>query len=97
MEEKIAYWASMVLGGLALVLLILNISLINGNRNLQESINQRQATINAGATLNQLSRGLVQALAEAANNNDSAIRDLLAAQGITVTAKTGDRKKADNN
>src|ERR1700722_4887414 len=96
MDEKVAYWASVALGALALVLLVLNVSFINGNRALQDEVNQRQAAINRGGTLSQVNQGLVQALANSSvKDDDSQIRDLLAAQGITVKANAGksDAKK----
>jgi hypothetical protein len=88
MDEKITYWAAVAFGALALVLLVLNISFINGNRALQDEINQRQAVLNRGQTLNQVNQGLVQALANVAvKDNDAQVRDLLAAQGITLKSK----------
>jgi len=85
MDEKTAYWASVVLGAMALLLLIVNMCLINGNRRMQEEINQRQATINGGVTLNQIDNFLVKLLADSAvKNNDSDTRNLLAEQGLTI-------------
>ena len=85
MDEKTTYWASVTLGALALVLLVINISLINGNRHTQDDLNQRQAIINSGVTLSQVNKGLVQALADASvKSGDNEVRDLLAAQGITI-------------
>ncbi len=103
MDEKTTYWASVVFGALALVLLVINISLINGNRHMQDDINQRQAVINSGVTLSQVNKGLVQALADATvKNGDGEVRELLAAQGITIKStkseKTDDataKKKSD--
>jgi hypothetical protein len=87
MDEKTTYWASIILGGAALLLLIVNMSLINGNRQLQDEISQRQKTINSGPTLDQINRGIVQALADiATRDNDTQARGLLSAQGITVNA-----------
>jgi hypothetical protein len=87
MDEKTTYWASVILGALALVLLVINISVMNGNRRMQEDIGQRQSAINSGATLNQVNKGLVQALADiSVKNSDTEARDLLAAQGITIGA-----------
>lgn len=86
MDEKTTYWASIILGGVALFLLIVNMSLINSNRQLQDEISQRQATINGGPTLDQLNKGIVQALANIAiKDSDTDARDLLTAQGITIT------------
>ncbi|MDP9127135.1 MAG: hypothetical protein M3N08_02585 [Pseudomonadota bacterium] len=97
MDEKTTYWASIALGAVALVLLVINMSLINGNRHLQEEISQRQAAINSGVTLNQVNKGLVQALAEiAVKNSDTEARGLLAAQGITIApaGKTEEGKES---
>jgi hypothetical protein len=99
MDEKITYWASVVFGALALVLLVLNISFVNSNRVLQDEVGQRQTNITKGNTLSQVNQGLVQALANAAvKDDDRDARDLLAAQGITLkpnataTAKAADEK-----
>jgi len=46
MDEKITYWAAVSFGALALVLLVLNVSFINGNRAMQDELAQRQAVIN---------------------------------------------------
>ncbi|MDX2027468.1 MAG: hypothetical protein SFW62_02400 [Alphaproteobacteria bacterium] len=93
-EEKITYWASMVFGVFALILLIANISLISSNRGLQQDISQRQMAINGGMSLAQVNKGVVQALAEAAvKDGDAGARELLAAQGITVAAAKGSERK----
>jgi hypothetical protein len=90
MDEKVTYWASVAFGALALVLLVLNVSFVNGNRALQEEVSQRQATINRSPTLGQIDQGIVQALANAAIKDDDAkARDLLAAQGITIKPGAG--------
>ncbi|MBV8060063.1 MAG: hypothetical protein JO126_03075 [Alphaproteobacteria bacterium] len=85
MNGKITYWASVILGFVALGLLIADVSLIDSNRKLQEEVNARQADLNKGLTLSQVNQALVQALAEAVvTHGDNGIRELLAAQGITV-------------
>lgn len=85
MSGKFTYGASLAFGVLSLALLIANVALIESNRHLQDNVNQRQADINKGTTLASLNQGLIQALAEAAvTNNDTAAKDLLAAQGITI-------------
>lgn len=85
MNGKLTYGLGLILGILSLVTLFANMALISSNRHVQDNINQRQAEINKGNSLNSLNQGLVQALAEAAiNGHDSAAKDLLAAQGITV-------------
>ncbi len=94
MTEKVMYWTSVVLSGLALLLFVIDTGLISGNRSLQEEINQRQALIDSSARLTPLNQNLAQALAEASiKNNDSDIRDLLAAQGIKINKN--DNKKTE--
>ena len=86
MSGKLTYGASLAFGVLSLVLLVANVTMINSNRHLQDSANQRQADINKGTSLSSLNQGLIQALAEAAiNANDTAMKELLSGQGITVT------------
>lgn len=97
MDEKFTYWASMVCGALALVLLVTNVALINSDRTLQVDVRQRQATIANGTNVNQLNQSLVQALAEAAFKNDNEeIRHLLADQGITVKESAKSGKSTDS-
>lgn len=88
MDDKASYWASVGLSALALLLLVTNVALVNSNRNLQTELGQRQNVINSGINLSQLNQGLVQALADASvKNDDKEIRDMLAAQGITIKSK----------
>jgi hypothetical protein len=94
MDEKVTYWASVVLSALALLLLVVNVAMVDSNRHLQEEVNQRQATIQRGVTLSQVNESLVQAMAQSAiKDGDSGMRQLLTAQGITLknngTAATG--------
>ncbi len=89
MDDKAAYWASIGLSALALLLLVTNIALVNSNGVLQGEINQRQTAINNAVNLSQLNNSLVQALADlSVKNDDKDIRDLLAAQGITIKPKS---------
>jgi hypothetical protein len=85
MDEKVTYWASVVLSALALALLIVNVAMVDSNRHLQDEVNQRQAVIQRGLTMSQVNQNLVQALAQASfKDNDSGMRQLLSSQGITV-------------
>jgi hypothetical protein len=85
MNDKALYWSSMILGGLALLLILSNVLLINGNRNLQMEIGRRQTVINNNGPMDQLNKALVQALAQASvDNEDKELRELLASQGFTV-------------
>ncbi len=95
MDDKAAYWASVGLSALALLLLVTNVALVSGNRNLQIEINQRQAAINNGVNLSQLNNGLVQALADiAVKNDDKDVRDLLTTQGISLKPKAEQKTDA---
>jgi hypothetical protein len=88
MSEKIVYGIAILSGTLSLALLIADVALIEGNRQLQNDVTQRQSDIGKGASITQLNQNLIQALADAAvGSNDTAIKDLLAAQGITVKPK----------
>ena len=88
MSDKFLYNSSMVFGTLALLLLLVNICLVNSNRNFQMELVQRQNAITNSGPQSQLNNALVQALAQASVNDDNKdIRDLLSAQGITAKAK----------
>lgn len=97
MTDKIMYWGSVVLSGLALLLFVMDTGLIKGNRELQNELAQRQAVIDSAARLTPLNQNLAQALAETSvKNNDNDIRDLLAASGIKISKaddKTDTKKK----
>jgi DNA-binding protein H-NS len=85
MNEKVLYTTSMILGALALVFLVANVLLIDGNRDLQQQVLDRQTKLNAGAPVAQLNQNLAQALAQSAvKNDDQQIRELLKTQGITI-------------
>lgn len=88
MDDKMVYWASVSLGVLALILLVSNIGFIISNRAMQAEYGARQTTINNGLSMSQLNQSIVQALAQAAiDNDDKDVRDLLSSQGITVSKK----------
>lgn len=85
MTDKMMYWGSVMLSGLALLLFVMDTSLVRGNRDLQVDIAQRQGIIDAAARLSPLNQNLAQALAEVSvRTDDEAIRDMLAAQGIRI-------------
>ncbi len=95
MNEKLTYWGSVALAGVAFVLLLINITTIRSNQALQEDVAQRQALINNAGTLGNLDRALIEALGEAAVKfNDTPARELLAAQGITIKDKADDEKSS---
>ncbi len=85
MTDKILYWMSVLFSGLALLLLVVNTTLVKSNRDLQVEMSNRQASINAASNLTPLNQNLAQALAEVSlKNDDTDIRDLLTSQGITI-------------
>ena len=97
MNDKFLYCGSTAFAALALLLMLVNICLVNSNRNMQNDLNQRQAAINNSGTLNQINQALLQALAQASiDNNDKDIRDLLESQGFTLKAKAEMIEKSDN-
>jgi len=96
MNDKVWYWGSVAFGALALLLLVINVCLINGNRGMQNELGQRQAAISNSVNLSQLNQALVQALAQAAvTEDDEEIRNLLSSQGITVKAKAEKASKVN--
>ena len=85
MHSKFLYGASVLFGTAALLLLIINITMINSNRALQVQVNGRAASINNGTNASQVNQALVQALADAVVKNSNAdIKELLTSQGITI-------------
>lgn len=83
---KIQYWIATTLAGLALPLLLINITLVSLNRSQQAEIGQRQQFVQQSVQLEGLYRELVRALAElGARNNDEAVRAMLARHGITYS------------
>jgi hypothetical protein len=80
------FWIATALGALALILLGHNVWLINGNRQLQQDIGERQQFVQQSVQLEGLYREIVRALAElTARNNDADLRNMLARHGLTVT------------
>jgi len=98
MNTKSLYLLSLTLTFLAFILLIADIAMINTNRHAQDELAQRQAEISKGTTLVNLNQNLIQALAEAAvTNNNSEIKGLLAAQGITLKPNAAAAKSSTPN
>ena len=85
MNSKLLYGISVFFGTAALLLLIANVSMILSNRSLQAQISNRGGVISQGVNASQLNQSLVQALADTVvKNNNTEIKELLAAQGITI-------------
>ena len=95
-SSKFVAGTTAYLAAFALGMFVVNAWLINGTQNTQAQINTRQAEINGGIQLSQLNNELVRALGTAVvAQNDTKIKDLLAAHGITVEAKKdGDKSSA---
>jgi len=75
----------MLLSIVALVLLVINLSLVTANRAKQNDINQRQGSIAAAQPIIQVHRAVVGMMAEAAiRSSDSQMRSLLTAEGISI-------------
>ena len=74
-------------GALSLLLVIVNAVLFLGNRSSQIEVNNRQQYVQQSIQLEGLYREMVKALADlSVKTNDKQIKDMLASQGITVTA-----------
>jgi len=70
-----------------LLVALANIVLFSQNRDRQQEVTSRGQYIQQSVQLEGLYREIVKALADlAVRNNDKPIRDMLAAQGISVTA-----------
>ncbi|MDE2030497.1 MAG: hypothetical protein KGI97_08050 [Alphaproteobacteria bacterium] len=98
MNEKVTYWGSMAFGAIALILVVVNISLATSNQKLQTELAARQEQINEGQRLSLFNQNLVRVMAEdAIKGNNAPIRDLLAAQGITIKEHKAEEPKAENS
>jgi len=81
------YWATVGLAGLALLLVVAYIILVQDNRRVQADVNRRQQFINQSIQVGRVNEALVRALAAAAvNDKDDKLRDLLGENGITINA-----------
>jgi len=85
LDRSILFWASTILASLSLVLVVANSVLILSNQSVRAEVDQRQQFLNQSIQLSRLNQELVNALAAVVlKNNNTAIRDLLASNGITV-------------
>jgi heme exporter protein D len=81
-----AYWVSVALGAVTLVLVVVNVVVLSTNRSIQAEVNQRQQYINQSNQLSRVDEVLIRTIATAAvNAKDDKLRDLLAQQGVTMT------------
>jgi hypothetical protein len=87
-KECIPYWATVLFSAVALVMLVVNISFSSAIRAKQSDISQRQSAISSAQALVQLDQGLMRAIAEVSQkNNDSQLRAVLEAQGVSLGEK----------
>jgi len=90
-------WLRDGLGVIALVLAVLNIAGAERNRALQAEVTAGQAVLQRGQTFANVNNSLIQLLAKAAaESNDSAIRDLLARNGVTFELKAAPANAAQS-
>lgn len=85
-REVLAVRASTVLAVVSLVLVVVNGILFLGNQTIRAEVGGRQQYINQTTQVAQLNQELINALATASvKNKNNALRDILTANGITVT------------
>ena len=76
-----------VIGAAALLLVAVNMTMFAQNRETQAELNARAQYVQQTVPLRSLHQEMVKALADlAVRNQDTALRDLLASQGITFNA-----------
>ena len=89
------YRAAVGLSGIALLLVIAYIVLVQDNRSVQMEVNKRQQFINQSIQLGRVNEALIRALATAAvNGKDEKLREVLAQNGITINAAGEPEKTA---
>ena len=87
MLKKNEFWILTTLAVAAVALAIVNMVMFSQNRAAQAEVGSRAQYIQQAAQVEPLYREMVKALADlAVRNNDTQLRDMLAKQGITVTA-----------
>ena len=87
-ESRLAL-AGAILGGLALILAVFVLFQASSNRSLQHQLADGQAQMTKAQTLVNLDNSLVQLMVKTAvDTNDTALRELLAANGVTFKPGT---------
>jgi len=82
------FWLLTLMGLAALVLVVVNVVMANGNQSLRQEANQRQQYINQSIGLGRLHNQLVQALARlAVQAPDDALLEMLERHGINVSVR----------
>lgn len=86
LRQSTVFVIGTVLASLALVMVLVNSWLVLSNQSIRSDVGVRQQYINESIQFSRVNQELINALANAvARNNNAAIRDLLAQNGITVT------------
>jgi hypothetical protein len=79
-----------IIGGLMLVLVVVNILLSLGNQSLRMQVGERQQAITQAMQLEAVHREIVTAIATVAlKTNDPQLKSLLASQGVNLEAAPG--------
>jgi hypothetical protein len=87
MLRPLQYWTLFAVGAACLALAITNMALFTANRAVQREVTARSQYIQQSGSLQGLYQSLVHALADlSVSNKDNQLRDVLARQGIKVTA-----------
>jgi len=85
LRQSTAFVIATALASLALLMVLVNSWLVLANQSIRSEVEVRQQYINQSIQLSRVNQELINALAGAvARNNNAAIRDLLAQNGITV-------------
>lgn len=84
--RQIFFWVATALGGLTLVLVIVNGVLFLGNQSRQAEVSARQRFIEQSVEMSRINDQLIHALAkQAIVNHDNRLLDLLGQNGINVS------------
>jgi len=79
------YWTLSAVSVACVMLVVINISLSQGNHDMSTQVAKRQAFINQTVQLDKVNKQLVNAIAQfAVRDNDSALEQVLTDHGITI-------------
>jgi hypothetical protein len=85
--DRLSGWEFWILIGgaaIALLLLVTNIFVSLGNREIQEQVVARQQSLNQGMQVSQLNAQVIRALATlSARTDDAELKNLLSSHGVT--------------
>jgi hypothetical protein len=86
LRQSTTFLISTLLASIALLLVLVNSWLVLANQSIRAEVSGRQQRINQALQWSRVNQELINALAAAAvRNNNTAIRDLLAQNGITYS------------